>query len=141
MLTQDSNNSVQEPSALQLPRVWRQSRAPKPNVTPPPSSAASPSTWAEGDAVPQIKDYIIDKHNALNALGYIARVWAHYNTFRGAPFPHKISQSEGICSNQSPSQTPMRQGRCHSCASQRHPDTMHNSILPVECQRNCSLVL
>ena len=34
-------------------RVWL-------TVTPPPSGAVSPSTWAERDAVPQIKDYIID---------------------------------------------------------------------------------
>ena len=36
---------------------------------------------------PQRKDYIISKQNRLNAPGYIARTWAHYNTFRGAPFP------------------------------------------------------
>ena len=46
--------------------------------------------WAERDAntkIPQRKDYIISKQNRLNAPGYIARMWAHYNTFRGAPFP------------------------------------------------------
>ena len=80
--------------------------------------------------IPQRKDCIIDKQNALNAPGYIVRVWAHYNTFRGAPFPHIMSQSEGICPNQSPNQTPMRPGQCHSCASQRHPDTMHNITPP-----------
>ena len=37
--------------------------------------------------IPQRKDYIINKQNRLNAPGYIARTWAHYNTFRGAPFP------------------------------------------------------
>ena len=52
---------------------------------PPPSGAASPSTWAESDAIPQIKDYIIDLQDALNALGYIAGVWAHYKTING---PH-----------------------------------------------------
>ena len=90
------------------------------------SGGASPSTWAERDAVPQRKDYIIEQQNALNAPSYIAKVWAHYKTFRGAPFPHKMSQSEGICPNQSPNQTPMHPRQCHSCASQRHPDTMHN---------------
>ena len=30
-------------------------------VTPPLSGAALPSTWAERDAVPQRKDYIIDR--------------------------------------------------------------------------------
>ena len=62
-------------------------------VTPPPSGAASPSTWAERDAFPQIKDYIIDLQDALKAPGYIAKVWAHYKTIRGAPFPHIMSQS------------------------------------------------
>ena len=99
-------------------------------VTPPPRSAASPSIWAQRDAVPQRKDYIIEQQNALNAPGYISKVWAHYNTFRGAPFPHKMSQSEGVCPNQSPNQTPMRPRQCHSCASQRHPDTMHNITPP-----------
>ena len=28
-----------------------------------------------------------------------------------------------------PNQTPMHLGRCHNCASQRHPDTMHNTNL------------
>ena len=63
------------------------------SVTPPPSGAASSSTWAERDAVPQVKDYIIDLHDALNAPGYIAGVWAHYKTIRGAPFPHIMSQN------------------------------------------------
>ena len=56
-------------------------------VTPPPSGAASPNTWAERDAVPQRKNYIIEQQNALNDPGYIAKVWAHYNTIRGAPIP------------------------------------------------------
>ena len=63
---------------------------PKPNVTPPPSGVASPSTLGRErreQTIPQIKDYIINKQNRLNAPGYIARAWAHYNTFRGAPFP------------------------------------------------------
>ena len=34
---------------------------------------------------PQRKDYIIEQQNALNALGYITKVWAHYKTIRG---PH-----------------------------------------------------
>ena len=62
--------------------------ASKLTVTPLPSGAALPSTWAERDAVPQIKDYIIDLQEALNAPAYIAGVWAHYKTIRGAPFPH-----------------------------------------------------
>ena len=44
--------------------------------------------------IPQRKDYIINRQNRLNAPGYIARAWAHYNTFRGAPFPREMSQSE-----------------------------------------------
>ena len=32
----------------------------------------------DGDTNPQRKDYIIDKHNKLNAPGYIVRAWAHY---------------------------------------------------------------
>ena len=31
------------------------------------------------------------QQNALNVLGYIARVWAHYNTIRGASFPRVMS--------------------------------------------------
>ena len=109
--------------------MWRQSPALKPNVTPPPSDAASPSTLGRERrerSIPQRKNYIINRQNRLNAPGYIARAWAHYNTFRGAPFPREMSQSEGSCTNQSPNHTPMRLGRCHSCTSQRHPDTMHN---------------
>ena len=86
----------------------------------------------DGDTDPQKKDYIIDRKNRLNAPGYIARAWAHYNTFRGAPFPRQMSQSEGNCTNQSPNQTPMRPGRCHSCARQRHPDTMYNITPPIK---------
>ena len=70
------------------------------------------------------------QQNKLNVPGYIARAWAHYNTFRGAPLPQIMSQSEGNCTNQSPNQAPMRLGRCHSCASPRHPDTMHNITPP-----------
>ena len=49
-----------------------------------------PVLWAERDTQeqnPQVKDYIISRQNRLNAPGYIARAWAHYNAFRGAPFP------------------------------------------------------
>ena len=41
-----------------------------------------------------------------------------------------------------PNQTPMHPGRCHSCASQRHPDTMHNITPPhkgaaaLRCTKN-----
>ena len=41
--------------------------------------------------IPQRKDYIINRQNRLKAPGYIARAWAHYNTFRGAPFPRQMS--------------------------------------------------
>ena len=92
--------------------------------------------WVEREAVSQSKDYIIDKHNALNALGYIARAWAHYNTFRRAPFPREMSQSASNCTNQSPNQIPMRPRRYHSCASQRYPYTMHNTW-PASARRNC----
>ena len=53
--------------------------------------------WAESDAnkrIPHRKNYIINWQNRLNAPGYIARAWAHYNTFRGAPFPREMSQNE-----------------------------------------------
>ena len=56
-----------------------------------------PVLWVERDAdqqIPQRKYYIINRQNRLNAPGYIARAWAHYNTFRGAPFPRQMSQCE-----------------------------------------------
>ena len=95
----------------------------------PPSGVASPSTLGRErreQTIPQIKDYIIDRQNKLNAPSYIARAWAHYNTIRGAPFPREMSQSEGNCTNQSPNQTPMHPRQCQCCARQRHMDTMHN---------------
>ena len=48
-----------------------------------------PVLWAERDTqqqYPQRKDYIINKHNRLNAPGYIGRTWAHYKHQRG-PIP------------------------------------------------------
>ena len=48
----------------------------------PPNEAVPPSTLGrkrDGDTNPQRKDYIIEQQNALNAPGYIARAWAHYN--------------------------------------------------------------
>ena len=41
-----------------------------------------PVLWVGRDANkqnPQRKDYIINRQNRLNAPGYIARTWAHYN--------------------------------------------------------------
>ena len=48
-----------------------------------------PVLWEkrDGDTILQRKYYIIGKQNALNGPGYIARVWAYYNTFRGDPIP------------------------------------------------------
>ena len=33
----------------------------------------------DGDMNPQRKDYIINRQNKVNAPGYIASAWAHYN--------------------------------------------------------------
>ena len=79
---------------------------------------------------PQRKDYIINKQNRLNAPGYIARTWAHYNTLEGPHSHDKCHSSECKLYKPIPNQTPMHLGRCHSCASQRHPDTMHNITPP-----------
>ena len=52
------------------------------SVASPPSSVGPPSTLGierSGDMNPQTKYYIINTQNALNAPGYIARAWAHYN--------------------------------------------------------------
>ena len=88
--------------------MWRQSQALNPSVTPPPSGSASPSTLGrERDGFPK-KRLHDQQQNRLNVPGYIAKAWAHYNTFRGAPFPREMSQSEGNCTNQSPNQTAMR---------------------------------
>ena len=88
-----------------------------------------PVLWAERDAntkIPQRKDYIISKQNRLNAPGYIARTWTHYKQQRG-PIPTiNVTAVSVNCTKPIPNQTPMHLGRCHSCASQRHPDTMHN---------------
>ena len=40
---------------------------------------------------------------------------------------HRVSVN---CTKPIPNQTPMHPRRCHSCASQRHPDTMHNITHP-----------
>ena len=74
--------------------MWPQLRAMKPNVMLPPSGAASPSTWAERERDSPKKRLHNQQHNGLNAPDYIARAWAHYNIFRGAPFQQIMPQSE-----------------------------------------------
>ena len=52
------------------------------------------------------------------------------NNDRGAPnSPQNCTQSSVECLENNPNHTPIRCERCHSCASQRHPDTMHNTYV------------
>ena len=59
---------------------------------------------------------------------YIAKMWAHYRTMiEGPPIVHNIVHKAGNCSESNPNQTLTHPELCHSCASQRQPDTMHNT--------------
>ena len=68
-----------------------------------------PVLWARErreQSIPQRKDYIIDRQEQTKCPWLHYQAWAHYNTFRGAPFPREMSQSEVlIVQNQSPNQT------------------------------------
>ena len=60
-------------------------------------------------------------------LGYIAKMWAHYNTMIEGPQQSTILYTESVkCSENNPNYTPIHCERCHCCASQWHPDAMHN---------------
>ena len=75
-----------------LPRVWRSSLAPKPNVAPPPNGAAPPSTLGrerDGDNESPNKRLHNHKQNRLNAPGYTARAWAHYKQQLEGPHSHE----------------------------------------------------
>ena len=107
-----------------------------------------PVLWAERDAntkIPQKKDYIISKQNRLNAPGYIARAWAHYNVLEGPHSHEKCHRVSVNCTKPIPNQTPMHREYCHSCASQRHPDTMHNTLslknAPIYCNAQCRVLI
>ena len=99
-------------------------------VTPPPSGAASPSTLGrERHAVTESPSKRLHHQQTEQAKC----PWLHFQDVG------PLQQSEGPiptinvtavsvnCTKPIPNQTPMHLGRCHSCASQRHPDTMHNS--------------
>ena len=102
-------------------------------VAPPPNGAVPPSTLGRERRSCPKKRLHNHSQNSLNTPGYIAKTWAHYNNIRGAPFP-RINVTEWVkCTKQSPNQTPMHPERCHNCASQWHPDTMHNMGIVLEC--------
>ena len=63
---------------------------------------------------------------ALNTPGCLSKPWAHYNTTLEAPISVNNVQSEFNTFQTIPDRTPMRLELCHSCARQRHLDTMHN---------------
>ena len=111
--------------------MWRQPLAPKPNVVPPPSGAASPNTL--GRERREHKDSP-KKRLHHQQTEQTKCPWLHcqdVGPLQQSEGPHshdKCHSSECKLSKPIPNQTPMHLGRCHSCASQRHPDTMHNNI-------------
>ena len=58
---------------------------------------------------------------------YIAKMWAHHRTtLEGPSIVRNIVHRVGNCTETNPNQTPSRPELRHNCASQQHPDTMHN---------------
>ena len=123
--------------------MWRQPLATKPNVTPPPCGAVSPSTLGRERraATESPRKRLHDQQTEQTKCP-----WLHcqdvgpLQQLEGLHSHDKCHRVSVHCPKLIPNQTPMHLGRCHSCASQRHLDTMHNTPpikerLPSDAQR------
>ena len=103
------------------------------DVTPPPSGAASPSTLGRERHAATISPKKRLHHQQTEQTKC---PWLHcqdvgpLQTSEGPHSHDKCHSNECKLYKPIPNQTPMHLGRCHSCASQRHPETMHNITPP-----------